>query len=81
MVYKQRKPIVFISSYLDGISTSVTFFRNKFMDDEIKKRVDETRDQLASNKMAYDINVLAGWYRAGCCTQYIESFFQLQYIT
>ena len=40
---------------LDGISTSVTFFPRKFIDDEIKKRLDETRDQLASDKMAYDI--------------------------
>ena len=40
---------------LDGISTSVTFFPKNFIDDEIKKRVDETRDQLASDKMAYDI--------------------------
>ena len=40
---------------LDGISTSETFFPNKFIDDEIKKRVDETRDQLASDKMAYVI--------------------------
>ena len=31
------------------------FFPNKFIDDEIKKRVDKTRDKLASDKMAYDI--------------------------
>ena len=37
----------------DGISTSVTFFPKIFIDDKIKKRVDETRDQLASDKMAY----------------------------
>ena len=41
--------------YLDGISTSVNFFTNKFIDDETKKRVDKTRDKLASDKMAYDI--------------------------
>ena len=41
--------------YLDGISTSETFFQNKFIDDEIKKRVDKTRDQLASDRMEYDI--------------------------
>ena len=40
---------------LDGISTSETFFPNKFIDDEIKKRVDKIRDQLASDKMAYVI--------------------------
>ena len=40
---------------LDGISTSETLFLNKFIDDEINKRVDKTRDQLASDKMAYDI--------------------------
>ena len=28
---------------LDGISTSETFFPNKFIDDEIKKRVDKTK--------------------------------------
>ena len=40
---------------LDGISTSVTFFPKNFINDEIKKRVDETRDQLASDKMVYEI--------------------------
>ena len=40
---------------LDGISTSVTFFSKNFINDEIKKRVDKTRDQLASDKMAYKI--------------------------
>ena len=40
---------------LDGISTSVTFPPEEFIDHEIKKRVDETRDQLASDKMAYEI--------------------------
>ena len=30
-------------------------FPNKFIDDEIKKRVDKTRYQVASDKMAYDI--------------------------
>ena len=42
---------------LDGISTSVTLFPNKFIDDEIKKRVDKTRDQLASDKMAYELDI------------------------
>ena len=40
---------------LDGISTSETFFPKKYIDDEIKKKVDKTRDQLASDKMSYDI--------------------------
>ena len=40
---------------LYGISTSETWFPNKYIDDEIKKKVDKTRDQLASDEMAYDI--------------------------
>ena len=40
---------------LDGISTSETWFWNKFIEDEIKKKVDKTREQLASDEMAYDI--------------------------
>ena len=40
---------------LDGISTPETFFPKKYIDDEIKKKVDKTRDQLASDEMAYDI--------------------------
>ena len=40
---------------LDGISTSETWFPNKYIKDEIKKRVDKTREQLASDEMAYDI--------------------------
>ena len=40
---------------LDGISTSETWFLKKYIDDEIKKKVDNTRDQLASDEMAYDI--------------------------
>ena len=39
----------------DGISTSENWFPKKYIDDEIKKRVDETRDELASDEMAYDI--------------------------
>ena len=39
---------------LDGISTSETWFPNKYIDDEIKKKVDKTRDQLASDEMTYD---------------------------
>ena len=41
--------------YLDVISTSETWFPNKYIEDEIKKKVDKTRDQLASDNMAYDI--------------------------
>ena len=42
--------------YLDGISTSETWFPNKYIDDDInKKKVDKTRDQLASDEIAYDI--------------------------
>ena len=40
---------------LDGISTSETFFPKKYIDHEIKKKVDKTRDQLASDQMASDI--------------------------
>ena len=40
---------------LYGISTSETFFPKKYIDDDIKKKVDKTRDQLASDKMSYDI--------------------------
>ena len=41
--------------YLDGNSTSETWFPNKYIEDKIKKKVDKTRDQLASDEMAYDI--------------------------
>ena len=40
---------------LDGISTSETFFPNKFIDDKIKTNVDQTRDKLASDEREYDI--------------------------
>ena len=40
---------------LDGISTSETWFPKKYIEDEIKKKVDKTIDQLASDEMAYDI--------------------------
>ena len=40
---------------LDRISTSETWFLDKYIEDEIKKKVDKTREQLASDKMAYDI--------------------------
>ena len=40
---------------LDGISTSETWFPNKYNEDDIKKKVDRTRDQLASDEMEYDI--------------------------
>ena len=38
---------------LDGISTSETWFPKKYIEDEIKKKLDKTRDKLASDKMAY----------------------------
>ena len=40
---------------LDGISTSETWFPSKYIEDEIKKKVDKTREQLASDEMSYDI--------------------------
>ena len=40
---------------LDGISTSETWFPKKYIEDDIKKKVDITRYQLASYEMAYDI--------------------------
>ena len=36
-------------------STSETWFPNKYIEDEIKKKVDKTREHLASDEMAYDI--------------------------
>ena len=44
-----------VFSDLDGISTSETWFLNKYIEDDIKKKVDKTRDQIASDEMAYDI--------------------------
>ena len=41
--------------HLDGISTSETWLLNKYIDDEIKKKVHKTRDQLASDEMSFDI--------------------------
>ena len=40
---------------LYGISTSETWFPNKYIEVEINKKLDKTRDQLASDEMAYDI--------------------------
>ena len=40
---------------LDGISTSETWFPRKYIDDEINKKVDKTRDELASDEMVYEI--------------------------
>ena len=40
---------------LDGISTSETWFPKKYIEDGIKKNVDKTRDELASDEMAHDI--------------------------
>ena len=47
--------------YLDVNSTSETWFLNKYIRGEIKKKVDKTRDQLESDEMAY------------CIRQYIDS--------
>ena len=41
--------------YLDGISTSETWFHNKYIEDEINKKIVRTRGKLASDEMAYDI--------------------------
>ena len=40
---------------LYGISTSETWFPNKYIEDEIKKKLDKAGEQLASDEMAYDI--------------------------
>ena len=40
---------------LDGNSTSETWFLNKYIEYDIKKKVDKTREQLASDEMAHDI--------------------------
>ena len=40
---------------LDVNPTSKTWFPNKYIEDEIKKKVDKTRGQLASDEMAFDI--------------------------
>ena len=40
---------------LDVNPRSETLFPNKYIEDEIKKKVDKTRGQLASDEMAYDI--------------------------
>ena len=41
--------------YLDINSTSKTWFPKKYIEYEIKKKVDKTRGQLASDEMTYDI--------------------------
>ena len=40
---------------LDGISTSETWFPKKYIEYDIKKKVDKTRDELAIDEMSYDI--------------------------
>ena len=40
---------------LDVDPTSETWFTNKYIEDDIKKKLDKTREQLASTEMAYDI--------------------------
>ena len=44
-----------VFSDLDGISTSKTWFLNKYIEDETKKKVDKTRYQLESDEVEYDI--------------------------
>ena len=41
--------------YLNGISTSETWFPQKYIEHEIKKKVDKTREKLANDEMAYAI--------------------------
>ena len=43
--------------YLNVDATSETWFPNKYIEDEIKKKVDKTRGQLASDEMEYDIRL------------------------
>ena len=40
---------------LNANPTSETWFQNKYIEDEIKKKVDKKRAQLASDEMEYDI--------------------------
>ena len=40
---------------LDVNPTSETWFPNKYIEDKIRKKVDKTREQLASDEMEYDI--------------------------
>ena len=48
---------------LDVDPTSETWFTNKYIEDDIKKKVDKTRGQLASDEMEYEIR------------QYIDSLY------
>ena len=40
---------------LDVNSTSETWFPNKYIEDDIKKKVYKTREQPTSDEMSYDI--------------------------
>ena len=40
---------------LNVYAASETWFPNKYIEDDIKKKVDKTRGQLASDEMEYDI--------------------------
>ena len=42
-------------SEIYGISKSETWFPNIYIEDEINKKVDKTREKLANDEMAYDI--------------------------
>ena len=40
---------------LYGISTSETWFPNKYIENDIRKKVDKTKEQLVSDEMVYNI--------------------------
>ena len=44
-----------MSKNLDDVPTSENWFPNKYIEDEIKKKLDKTRGQLASDEMEYEI--------------------------
>ena len=46
---------LFRNQFSDVNSTSETWFPNKYIEYDIKKKVDKTREKLASDEMAYDI--------------------------
>ena len=49
--------------YLDGNSTSETWFLNKYMEDDIKKNVDKTREPFACDEMTYDIRLYVDYLK------------------
>ena len=52
-INSNKHKIVF--KYLNVNQTSETWFPNKYIEDEIKKKSEKTREQLANDEMAYDI--------------------------